>query len=133
MTWMQAAGASLVRILGLLSCLFLVSACSGDEPGAEEPPFFTADKNATGPLTLAELQIDIPDDVEKWMSESKKSCFMDAVERRALEAGDPAAIDPDDFPYWGGNVDRGTWSRHGKHMQRVLLAQAIVSWAMMDC
>ena len=128
---MATAGASLVRILGLLSCLFLLSACSGDESGAEEPPFFTADRNATGPLTLAELQIDIPDDVEKWMS--KKSCFMHAVERRAQEAGDPAAIDPDDFPYWGGNVDRETRSRHSKHIQRVLLAQGIVSWAMMDC
>ena len=125
-----------MRMIGLLSCLFLLVACSGnesDDAGAEEPPFFTADRNATGPLTLAELQIDIPRDVEKWMTESKKSCFMNAVERRAQEAGDPATIDPDDFPYWGGNVDKQEWSQHSKHLQRVLLAQAIVSWAMLDC
>ncbi|RZV37593.1 MAG: hypothetical protein EX272_05065 [Chromatiales bacterium] len=129
----------MMRILALLYAAMLLVACSGSESdnpndaSAEEPPFFTADKNATGPLTLAELQIDIPKDVEKWMTESKKSCFMDAVERRAREAGDPAAINPDDFPYWGGNVDREKWSQHSNHIQRVLLAQAIVSWAMMDC
>ena len=129
----------MMRILALLCAILLLVACSGnesnnsDDNAVEEPPFFTADKHATGPLTLAELQIDIPDDVEKWMSESKKYCFMDAVERRALDAGDPAALDPDDFPYWGGNVDRETWSGHSRHIQRVLLAQAIVSWAMMDC
>ena len=128
-----------MRILALLYAALLLVACSGNESdnptdaSAEEPPFFTADQHATGPLTLAELQIDLPSDVELWMTESKKSCFMDAVERRAQEAGDPAAIDPDDFPYWGGNVDQEKWSQHSKHIQRVLLAQAIVSWAMMDC
>ena len=104
-----------------------------DDQASDEPPFFVADMNATGPLTLAELQIDIPDNVERWMTDKKKACFFDAVERRALEAGDPAEIDPDAFPYWGGEVSRDEWSRLGRYMQRVLLAQAVISWAMMDC
>lgn len=119
----------------LLVAALLLGACSNeaDDSSAEEPPFFTADKDATGPLTMAELQIDIPNDVERWMSDDMKACFMNAVKHRAQEAGDPAGIDPDDFPYWGGNVDKEKWSSHGQHMQRVLLAQAIVSWAMLDC
>ena len=128
-----------MRTLLLLFATIALVACSGpdsdrpDDSPAEEPPFFTVDENATGPLTLAELQIDIPSDVERWMSKDKKACFMNAVERRAQEAGDPASLDPNDFPYWGGNVDQEEWSGHTRHIQRVLLAQAVVSWAMMDC
>ena len=131
--------ASVLHILGMLSCLVVLAACSDngsggtDEKATDEPPFFVADRSATGPLTLDELQIDIPDDVERWMTDSKKACFLDAVERRAIEAGDPADVDPDDFPYWGGKVSREDWSQHDSYMQRVLLAQAVVSWAMMDC
>ena len=124
-----------LRNSALLLTALLLGACSSgnDDSAVEEPPFFTAGKDATGPLTMAELQIDIPNDVERWMSNDMKACFMNAVERRAAEACDPADIDPNDFPYWGGNVDKEKWSSHGKHMQRVLLAQAIVSWAMLDC
>ena len=128
-----------LRTVSMLSCLVILTACSdtvssgADDEASDEAPFFVADRNATGPLTLNELQIDIPDDVERWMTDSKKACFFDAVERRAIEAGDPADIDPDDFPYWGGEVSRDDWSQHSSYMQRVLLAQGIVSWAMMDC
>jgi hypothetical protein len=130
---------SVLRAMAMLSCLALFAACtdigsgSADDEASEEPPFFVADRHATGPLTLDELQIDIPDDVERWMNDSKKACFFAAVERRAIEAGDPADIDPDDFPYWGGEVSREDWSGHSTYMQRVLLAQAVISWAMMDC
>jgi hypothetical protein len=128
-----------LRIVGLLYCLALVAACSDTDPGdsngsaANEPPFFVVDRHATGPLTLAELQIEIPDRIEMAFSTADRSCFLRAIERRAQEAGDPAELDPDAFPYWGGDVDREAWSQHGEYMQRVLLAQAIVSWALMDC
>lgn len=128
-----------MRIAAIVSCLLVVTACSGSDPGplddtaADEPPFFVADPSATGPLTLAELQIHIPADVDKWLTDRGRACFLQAVERRANEAGDPAELDPDDFPYWGGNVNADEWSRHDRYLQRVLLAQAIVSWAMMDC
>lgn len=67
------------------------------------------------------------------MSDSDRACFFANVERRALQAGDPGELDPEAFPYWGGNVSRDEWNRHSNHMLRVLLAQAIVSWAMLDC
>jgi hypothetical protein len=124
---------------GLLACLLVGTGCTDPSVGgtggadSDEPPFFTANRNATGPLTLAELQIDIPDDIESFMSDAQRACFLEAVERRATEAGDPADLDPDDFVYWGGKVNREQWRKHDPYMQRVLLAQGIVSWAMMDC
>lgn len=128
-----------MRIVALLCCILPFAACSDadlsglDRPSSDEPPFFVADENATGPLTLAELQIDLPDEIESELSDTQKVCFFEAVERRALEAGDPASLNPDDFEYWGGSVDRSGWKKHGAYMQRILLAQAIISWAMIDC
>ena len=122
----------------LLLCFALITAaCSGgDGSGGNasgEPPFFEANRFGSGPLTLDELKIDIPDEVESLMTEQQKTCFLDAVARRAEEAGDPADIDPDEHVYWGGNVSLEDWNKHSRYMQRVLLAQGIVSWAMIDC
>ena len=125
-----------MRILIFLSCLLLFAACAESDSGAaaaEDPPFFTADRDAVGPLTLAELQIDIPEEIDKGLSDSRRACFFDAVERRARAAGDPAELDPDNFPYWGGELDKEDWRRQSKYMQRMLLGQAIISWAMSDC
>jgi len=122
----------------LLFIVLLVS-CSDKESEesrkdlSEEAPFFVVDRNATGPLTLAELQINIPTKINAELTESRRSCFFDSVERRAFEAGDPASLDPDDFPYWNGKISRADWSQQSNHMKRVLLAQAIISWAMADC
>ena len=119
--------------------MVVVVSCSGQESGetgnemAEEAPFFVVDRDATGPLTLAELQINIPKEINADLTESKRSCFFDSVKRRALEAGDPASLDPDDFPYWNGELSEADWSRQSNRMKRVLLAQAIISWAMIDC
>ena len=115
----------------LLFIVFLAS-CS-DKESAKEAPFFVVDINATGPLTLVELQINIPEKINAELTESRRSCFFDSVKKRAFEAGDPASLDPDDFPYWNGKISRADWSQQSNHMKRVLLAQAIISWAMADC
>lgn len=125
-------------IIQLLSVVFLAS-CSDTESeelreeSIEEAPFYVVDRNATGPLTLVELQINIPKEIDAELTESKRSCFFDSVEKRAFEAGDPASLDPDDFPYWNGKVSRDDWGQQSNYMKRVLLAQAIISWAMADC
>lgn len=130
---------NILNTLSVLLFLVFVTACTDtapvetEESAAEAPPFFNADRNATGPLTLDELQINIPDEIDITLSDRKRACFFEAVGRRANEAGDPADLDPDDFPYWSGEVDQDEWSEHSKHMQRILLAQAIISWAMGDC
>lgn len=127
-----------------VACLVVgAAACSGESTGTvetvpgdangEEAPFFVVDPQATGPLTLAELQISIPRDIDARMSGTQRACFFAAVQRRALEAGDPADIDPDDFPYWDNKVDRESWRGLTNRMQRALVAQAIISWAMIDC
>ena len=128
-----------VYLIFQLLFIVVVVSCSAQEQGetgnemAEEAPFFVVDRNATGPLTLAELQINIPQEISDELTEDRRSCFFDSVKRRALEAGDPASLDPDDFPYWNGELSRADWSRQSNRMKRVLLAQAIISWAMIDC
>ncbi|MEM6514390.1 MAG: hypothetical protein AAF660_15370 [Pseudomonadota bacterium] len=115
----------------LLVCSALV-ACSNDKP-TEEPPFFEANRFGSGPLTLEELNIRIPAEVAQAINAEQEACFYEAVERRAIAAGDPADLDPDEHVYWGGTVSKADWDRHSNHMQRVLLAQGVVSWAMIDC
>jgi len=128
-----------VYLIFQLLFIVVVVSCSAQEQGetgnemAEEAPFFVVDRNATGPLTLAELQINIPQEISDELTEDRRSCFFDSVKRRALEAGDPASLDPDDFPYWNGELSEADWSRQSNRMKRVLLAQAIISWAMIDC
>ncbi len=102
-----------------------------DEANAEKP-FFTVDKSATGPLTLAELQINFPDDMVRRMSDQERACFLGEAEKLALLAGDPATLDPAEFPFLG-NEDPERWARISPYMKRVLVAQAIVSWAFMPC
>ena len=103
------------------------------ESRAEEPPFFVVDPNATGPLTLAELKIHIPADIDKDLKNRQRKCFLARVEELAQEAGEPSDIDPDDFRYWGGNTSREDWLTLNREQHRALLAQAIVSFAFQDC
>ncbi len=119
-----------------LSCLLLLallSGCSGSDADGEEPPFFQAKRFGSGPLTLDELKIEIPDEIERDLTEAEKACFFEAVARRAAEAGDPRDIDPDDLVYWDGKVSKEDWQKHDRYMQRILLAQGVISWAMIDC
>ena len=94
---------------------------------------FAVSRQSTGPLTLEELQIHLPDKLDKFLNNESRACFFREVARRAKEAGDPTTLDPDAFPYWQGKVDQTQWNQHTRYTQRVLLAQAIVSWGMMDC
>lgn len=119
--------------------IFLFGSCSNEESvefregSTEKAPFFVVDRNASGPLTLVELQINIPKKINAKLTDSRRSCFFDAVKKRAFEAGDPAILDPDDFSYWNGKISRADWSQQSNYIKRVLLAQAIISWAMADC
>lgn len=98
-----------------------------------EPPFFVVDADATGPLTLDELNIHIPAEIDKDLSNRQRKCFLARVDELAQEAGEPADIDPDDFRYWGGNTSREDWLTLNREQQRTLLAQAIVTFGFQDC
>lgn len=103
------------------------------EIAATEPPFFIVDPDATGPLTLEELNIHIPAHIDKDLSNRQRKCFLARVEELALEAGEPSDIDPDDFRYWGGNTSREDWLSLNREQHRALLAQGILSFAFQDC
>ena len=118
----------MTRLLAILAALFLVACSAGDDSS-----MFQVDPNGSGPLTLAELQIKLPDTVALLLSEEDLACFHDAVERRALDVGDPAKLDPMTQPYWNGEVTAEDWAKQSNKMQRVLVAQAVVSFAMVDC
>lgn len=124
-------------ILLLLCFLLSLSGCSeiGGQPDGEASaaPLFQIDRTATGPLTLAELQVRLPAHLLADLSDEGAACYLNAVERRAQEAGDPARIDPSTLPYWGDALTQEDWLQHDAATQRLLLAQAILSWALMDC
>ena len=81
---------------------------------------FQVDSGGSGPLTLEELQINLPDTVQWMLSEEELTCFYDEVERRAQEIGDPAELDPETQPYWNGEVSAEEWALQNNKMQRVL-------------
>ncbi|MEO1203344.1 MAG: hypothetical protein AAFX10_11585, partial [Pseudomonadota bacterium] len=118
-----------------LAALLAASACTQEDSAEtvdsdiDELPYFVVDNDAVGPLTLEELNINVPARVALHWSDSKMSCFLAAVERRAADAGDPETLNPDDLPYWETQDTTEQWPRFTPHMRRVLLAQAVISWA----
>ena len=98
----------------------------------DEPPLFVIDRDATGPLTMAELQIHIPANLREQLSEKRQACWLSEIESMIAEAGDPAALDPGTIEYLG-NTDPETWGSLQPHMKRALLAQAIASKAITRC
>lgn len=65
-----------MKTLGILLSLVFVIACSEPVKATGEPPFFKADRNANGPLTLAELQIHLPNEIDRSLNDSERSCFL---------------------------------------------------------
>lgn len=92
--------------------------------------FFHVETNGTGPLTMAELQIDIPDDLEKRMSSERKTCFLRKIEELAAAAGDPETLKTEDVAFL---PDQETWDPLPRYNKRLLLAQAVVSRAITLC
>lgn len=98
----------------------------------EERPLFVIDYNATGPLTMDELQINIPASLKEQLSDRKQSCWLREIEKMIEEAGDPATLDLDSIEYLRG-TDAETWGGLQPHMKRALLAQAVTSKAITRC
>jgi len=96
----------------------------------QEPPFFHVENNGTGPLTMAELQINIPSDLDAMMSEGQRECFLAKVEDLIAEAGDPETLSTADVPYLPAQEEWDDLPRYGK---RGLLAQAVLSRAITLC
>ncbi len=97
---------------------------------SDEPPMFKVDRNGTGPLTMEELDIHLPRDMTRLMTDRMEACYFDMVEKLAAEAGDPETLDPSEFEFLEG-VDN--WHELTRFGRRLILAQAIGSWAMIYC
>jgi hypothetical protein len=108
------------------------------EPGesavahSNEPPMFRIDENATGPLTMDELQFTVPAEMKKLMSARTIDCWREAIEKQAQEAGDPAAIDPTESELLSV-LEPEQWAALKPHMKRAILAQALMSSALREC
>lgn len=98
--------------------------------GPDEKPFYTVGKRTRGPLTLEELQINIPAELDSMLTTRKRNCFIEKIGELAEQAGDPETLDPADVAYLPTD---GTWDELTFYGRRNLLAQAIVSRAIIFC
>lgn len=128
----------------LFLCILLVSCGAADkDPGsaseenqrqtetpAEEPPMFNIDPSAKGPLTMEELQLDLPSELESELSRSQQACFFKQVEEMVAEAGDPETLDPTSVTFLNG---QSQWPQLAARAKRAILAQALTSEAIQIC
>ncbi|NNF24861.1 MAG: hypothetical protein HKN63_08675 [Rhodobacteraceae bacterium] len=98
--------------------------------GPDEKPFYSVGKRTRGPLTLDELQINIPAELDAMLTTRKRTCFIQKIGELAEKAGDPEALDPADVSFLPTD---GTWDKLTFFGRRNLLAQAIVSRAITLC
>lgn len=126
-------------LIGLI--LLGAAACSGEpEAGTsgvdadvetgEEAPFYNVDNNGTGPLTMEELQVNLPADLKARLSEKQQACYLEKIEVLAAEAGDPETLKTADVPFLPAQEEWDEFPRFGK---RSLLAQALISRAVTLC
>ena len=124
---MLKAFLSLIFLQGVTTALASENSSDGD------PPFFVVDANASGPLTLEELQISVPTHIADDLNEREMNCYLQTIDQEIAEAGDPATINPEEMSHWGGEVSLSDWAGLSPYQQRVLLAQAIIGGALGNC
>ena len=121
--------------LGLL-VLAGCSAESGDPVAGDpiqasgEPPFYNVYRNGLGPLTMDELQIDLPAELEALYTDEMEACLLTQIEILAAEAGDPETLNPADVAFLPTD---GSWEELTRFGRRNILAQAVVSRAATLC
>lgn len=96
----------------------------------DEKPFFSIDEDAVGPLTLSELQINIPAELDSELTPQSRTCFLRQIGELAAAVGDPETLDPSEVAYLPTD---GSWNDLTAFNKRVILAQAIVSRAITFC
>ena len=144
LTWIAALSAAFLAGAGFASVLIFgfvqfspagapVSEAGPPEANAEfaaEKPFYTVGKRTRGPLTMKELQINIPQHLAAMMTERRQKCFLEKIGELAKEAGDPETLNPADVAFLPTD---GSWDDLTFFGRRSLLAQAIVSRAITLC
>jgi len=128
-----------MRRIWLILTVIVFSGCSAasndvtktrDSMNADEPPFYRIDKSARGPLTMPELQVNIPQELDELYTESMRTCFLATIEDLARSAGDPETLDPSTVTFLPTD---GSWQDLTRFHKRNLLAQSIISEAGVLC
>ena len=87
------------------------------------------DLDASGPLTLDEVQLRFIDPMDDTLTSEQKTCVLGEVARRARMAGDPETLDPANVEF----LSAGSWSQLDSFGKRLILAQAITTKAFFVC
>jgi|TARA_R110001632_G_scaffold6848_3_gene27590 hypothetical protein len=118
-----------MKINSMFLALVLIAGCSPDGAEISEPPFYNVDRNGTGPLTLQELQINIPGELAAYYTDGG-NCLISKIEELAAQAGDPQTLDPSTVELLSDIED---WQKLNRSTKRIILAQVIVSNAGRAC
>lgn len=97
-----------------------------DDSPVLQPSF---DLNASGPLTLDELQTLFLDGMEDVLKDENRACVLNEVELLASRYGDPETLDPAEIDY----LSADTWQVLDGFSKRLILGQAIVTDASFTC
>ena len=84
---------------------------------------------ATGPLTVAEVEANFLALMDEPLSGERKQCVLQEVEERARAAGDPEVLDPATVEF----LPADRWDRLDPFGKRLILMQAIVTNAFFVC
>ena len=85
--------------------------------------------DATGPLTLEEVQANFLNLIDEPLSEEKRECIYREIADRAHAAGDPEALNPATVEL----LPVGEWDRLDSDGKRLILTQAITTKAFFVC
>lgn len=110
-------------------CSFEANAVNVTTASREDKPLFNTDPNKKGPLTLEELDINLQ---MLNLNEKQQKCMMDSIAEMLVNLGDPENVNPKEH-FFLENQDIDNWNKLLPYMKRVISAQAVISFAPMEC
>lgn len=85
--------------------------------------------DATGPLTMEEIETNFLSLMDVPLSEERRECVYREIEERARAAGDPETLDPATIEF----LPTEEWSKLDAYGKRLILTQAITTKASFVC
>ena len=87
------------------------------------------DVDATGPLTLGEVQALFTDRLDESLTADRMECVLTEVAKLARDTGDPETLEPARVEF----LSADTWYGLDAFAKRMILAQAITTSALFTC
>jgi hypothetical protein len=87
------------------------------------------DLDATGPLTIQELEAQFIGPMDGTLTEAQRECVLEEAGKLAQIAGDPEAVDPASLDF----LPAETWEPLDEYAKRLVLKQAITTEALFTC